>query len=295
MACSSLKGLARRSGRRRLGRGQQAPQAVRLEGIGDHLEETQALEQLPGRGQQAHLGAGPGRGHHPPGQGHRDGVKPGQAGDLLDEVHLPLQVAPEGGHLQHQVFPIHGQGGQMETPQQVQHLLRAEVGAQHLVGPGNPEVQPGVLYGRRILIQALGRHPAAAHLAHELGGPLQGMDHPVGVHPPLEAVGGLGAEPQALGGPADGAGIEIGAFQQHLGGGPGDLGIEPPHDPGQGHGPLGIANQQGLGVKVPLDAVQGGETGARRSWAGAPRFRHPGGARSRRHAGAGRTPAARSW
>ena len=148
----------------------------------------------------------------------------------------------------------------METPQQVQHLLLAELGAQHLVGPGNPEVQPGVLDGRGILIQALGGHDAGAHLAHELGGPLQGMDHPVGVHSPLEPVGGLGAEPQALGGPADGAGIEIGALQQHPGGGPGDLGIEPPHDPGQGHGPLGIANQQGLGVQVPLDAVQGGET-----------------------------------
>ena len=116
------------------------------------------------------------------------GVVAAAAGDLLDEVHLPLQVAPEGGHLQHQVFSIHGQGGQMETPQQVQHLLRAELGAQHLVGPGNPEVQPGVLYGRGILIQAPGGHSASAHLAHELGGPLQGMDHPVGVHPPLEPV-----------------------------------------------------------------------------------------------------------
>ncbi len=223
-------------------------------------KKPQALQPLPGRGQQAHLGAGPGRGHHPPGQGHRDGVKSGQAGDLLDEVDLPFQVAPEGGHLQHQVFPIHGQGGEMETPQQVQHLLLAEVGAQHLVGPGNPQVQPGVLDGRRILVQTLGRHDASPHLAHELGGPLQGMDHPVRVHSPLEPVGGLGAEPQALPGPADGPGIEIGALQQHPGGGPGDLRIEPPHDPGQGHGSLGIANQQGLVIKVPLDPVQGGES-----------------------------------
>ncbi len=120
-----------------------------------------------------------------------------------------------------------------------------------------------MLNGRGILIQARRRHVAFAHLAHELGGPLQGMDHPVRVHPALEPVGGLGAEPQALGGPADGAGIEIGALQQHLGGGPGDLGIETPHNPGQGHGALGIANQQGLRIKFSLGAVQGGETCAR--------------------------------
>ena len=140
----------------------------------------------------------------------------------------------------------------METPQQVQHLLPGKIGAQHLVGPGNPEVQPGVLDGRGILIQPLCRHGAAPHLAHELGGPLQGVNHPVRVYAPLEPVGRLGAEPQAFGGPADGAGIEIGALDQHPGGGPGDFGIQAAHDPGQGHGPFAVANQQGLGIKLPL-------------------------------------------
>ena len=165
MACSSLRGLARRrAGGGPSPRRHQASQTVRLEGIGDDLEEPQAQEQVLGRRSQAGLGAGPACGHLAVRQGHGNGVIAGQAGDLFYQVHLPLQVVPEGRHLEHQVFRIQGQGRQMQPPQQVLHPLRRVIGAQHLVGPGHPQVNPGVLNGRRILIYPGRGHGAVAHL-----------------------------------------------------------------------------------------------------------------------------------
>ncbi len=56
-------------------------------------------------------------------------------------------------------------------------------------------------------------------------------------------------------------GSKAGRFEQDIGGGRGDFGLQPTHDAGHGHRPFGVADDERLSVQAALVAVQGGDEG----------------------------------
>lgn len=102
---------------------------------------------------------------------------------------------------------------------------------------------------------------AAGEFENELGGAFGGDEGHGGVGLALEAVGGVGAEDEATGGAADFGGCEPGRFEDEIGGGVGDAGVESAHDAGEGEGGTGFVGDETVfgekGVVVFVEGLEG--------------------------------------
>ena len=78
----------------------------------------------------------------------------------------------------------------------------------------------------------------------------------VGVDSFLPAVRALRAQAQAFGGLEDRERLEVRGLEQDLGRARSDLGLFAAHDPGEGDRPLGVGDQEVVGLEPAVDAVE---------------------------------------
>jgi hypothetical protein len=97
---------------------------------------------------------------------------------------------------------------------------------------------------------------AAAEVGHELGGAVEGLPQPFDVGAALEAIRRVRVQPERPGRPADGAGVEVGALEQHPRRDGGHLGVATAHDAADGDGALGIADHQHVGLERSVLSVE---------------------------------------
>ncbi len=98
---------------------------------------------------------------------------------------------------------------------------------------------------------------AAGDLGDQRRGAGGGVQAPLGVAAALEAVAGVGVEAEAAARGAHPPAVEVGALDEQVGGRVGDLAVGAAHDAGQRHRPLGVGDDQHLGVEGARDAVEG--------------------------------------
>jgi len=82
--------------------------------------------------------------------------------------------------------------------------------------------------------------------------PVKRRDQPLRIDPPLEAEGGIRSHAERPRGPADGCGIEIGAFQQDRLGVVLDFGVETAHHPADGNRFHPVTDHQRVGLQDAL-------------------------------------------
>src|SRR6266436_265407 len=113
--------------------------------------------------------------------------------------------------------------------------------------------------GARIHVDHTLGDRAPAEISHELSGAIEGLAQPLDVRAALEAIGGVGVEPQRARGPADGAGIEVGGLEEDRGRRLRHFGGAPAHDAAHGDGPLGVTDHEHVGGKGAVLAVERAE------------------------------------
>ena len=79
------------------------------------------------------------------------------------------------------------------------------------------------------------------------------------VHPAFEPVGGIAGKPVPAALAPHRGGIEVGHFQEDVGGGLVHFRILAPHHPGQDHGPFRVGDEHVFGRDLAFHAVQGGQ------------------------------------
>ncbi len=162
-----------------------------------------------------------------------EGVVPAPARDLLHQVDLLGDVGAEAGD-----GDPHGVGGgvhlEADGPQQPGDLVAGQLHPQHLPDPRGAQLDdaPGERHGVEVERPRLRLAPGDGD--DEPDHALQGAREPLGVHPPLEAVGGVGGEPQPARGAADGVPVEERALDQEVGRAVGHLAVLAAHDAGEG-------------------------------------------------------------
>jgi hypothetical protein len=182
------------------------------------------------------------------------------AGDLLDEVGLAVDVV--AAEVRHGDVEAAGGVGHPELKRaQDLGLARARDGAAEdrldlglaqaddriRTPPGAPDVD------------GAGDEPRAHQLEHELGGddlPLHGL---LGGHPLLEAVGGLGAQPQRLRRAVDVRAVPVGRLHEHARRPLAHLRALAAHDPGDRGRPVGVLDDEHLAVERAHLAVERGD------------------------------------
>ena len=227
-------------------------------------------------------------------QRRRDLVVAPDADDLLGEIVLHRQVAPEARHLhvQDRAALAHGQAQPGEDAPRVR---AAGHHAEHALDALHAQPHPHGLAPPRVRVQHPARDRAAGQLGHELRRPIVGVQQPLDVGAALEAIGGVGAEAEGARGAAD-------ASRDRSTRSPAAPRVVPAltsefctaHHAGQADGALRIRDDEHRRVQRARLAVERGEALAR---GGAPhddgRIRHA--RRRRRRAADGRAPTARSW
>ena len=187
-----------------------------------------------------------------------DPVVAPHADDLLDEIVLHGEVAPEARHLHLEVVAPLGER-QSQRRQDPHRLRPRRRHAEHALHAGHAQRHAGTRAGRRVHVDEAAGDGPSGQLRDELGGPRARVDEPLDVGPALEAIGGVGEQAQRARRAPDGRGGEIGTLQQHAGGAPAHLGDGAAHDPGQADGLRGIGDHEhGVGER-PLLAIQRGE------------------------------------
>ena len=188
-------------------------------------------------------------------QGRRDLAVAPDPRDLLHQVVLDRDVAPERGH-HHLEGAVALRRREPEVAQDGRHDLAGRAGAHDPLDAREAKRHRHRSAGRRVRVEHAGGHPAAGQLGDQARGAVQRVPQPLDVRAPLEAVGGLGGQAQGLGRPADGAGREVRALEEH---GPRrvtDLGVGAPHHAGHGHGPVGVGDHERRVAERPALPVQ---------------------------------------
>ena len=188
----------------------------------------------------------------------RDAVQAVDPPHFLDEVGLAFEVQAVRrrghGHGTGRVGSGQGaaQGGKRLAAEILGHLL-----AKEHARPGRTEADAARQVRFGFGAGFAGKRRAAGGFEHERNGAVHGVNRAHLIHAALEAVGGFARQGQAAGGLADGPGAENGAFEQHVGARRFHLAVGPAHDAGQGHGLLGVADEQVARGKYALLAVEG--------------------------------------
>ena len=91
---------------------------------------------------------------------------------------------------------------------------------------------------------------------NEAGGGVGRAEGLVGIGPALEAVSGVGVQTEAAGGAADAGGLEVGDFQEDVGGGLGDAGVKSTHDASDGEGFVFVGDDEVVGLEGAGLAVE---------------------------------------
>lgn len=103
------------------------------------------------------------------------------------------------------------------------------------------------------------QHLSAGKLRHEGGRAIQRKGHAGLIHPALVTIGRFAGQPQTAGSTANNLRLEQGALNEHAPCFIGNFRRQPPHDPGQGHGTLGVADQPVAGRQNAFLTIQGDE------------------------------------
>ena len=180
-------------------------------------------------------------------------------GDLLDDVGLDGHVlggAP-GGH-GHVVAPGVGVHKEAEGAQRTHDILVADGDAGVAVHKAPVEIERDLRIAAGVFVRQGGDdlHAAVDALQQPEEAGDGGHGH-LGVEALFVARGGVGAVAEAYRGLADGGRVEVGGLQRQAGGVGDDLAVQTAHDARDGHGLVPVADHQGLGVDVPLRAVEG--------------------------------------
>ena len=178
------------------------------------------------------------------------------AQDLLDQIFLDAQIGPEGGNRGTEAIGRH-LAGNSETGKLVPRESRWIIHPGHALQVGGAQLYLGGHRWPRVAIHHAFDHAAAAQLGQKRCGPSRGKGNAVGVHAALEAIGGLGNQPQAAAGAANAAWLEGRCFEQHIPGRARDLARISAHDTGQRHRPVAIGDHDVLGQQSPVQAVKG--------------------------------------
>ena len=294
---SSLIGFSRATKRRRGSSGARrrrsaSPGSVKLQPTISYMPRPTSAS--IGAAAQALLGA------QAPGAAAALGQRGGQlleavhAGDLLDEVGLARDVvAPEGGH-QHLEAAGRLLDGELQRAQDL-GLARAR--------DRQPRISCTRCSRRRMTaprravaadVDRPGHEPRAGQLEHEPRGDDLGLHRLLGREALLEAPAGLAAQAQQLGGAVDVGAVPVGGLHQHARRALVDLGALAAHDPGDRRRPVGVVDDEHLGVERAHLAVERGDLLAVLGAAHRRAARRPRG-RGRRRGSGCRRAASRSW
>ena len=168
------------------------------------------------------------------------------AADLGDDVDLVHQIKTAAGSKD---LPARGGGRQLhaQAGEDVGDGLVVQAQAQEAADALAAQAM-ALAGGQLVRDNGLddGAGLATADGQQQGGGPFQGPDLELGVHAALEAVGGVGVQAIAAGLAADVGRGEEGALEQDVASRGADRGARAAHDPGQGHGLVGIGDDQGV-------------------------------------------------
>jgi hypothetical protein len=180
---------------------------------------------------------------------------------LLDEVDLAGHiVAAEARHGEARGAPRAGPAPRSRCAGAARWTCSSPMRSPRTRAPDRPGARPRALVRRRVHVDPLIRHGAAGHGLDELHHAVQGArSHLLDVHAPLEPVARVGGQAERPGRGPDGAGIEVGALDEEVGG-PGPT-SEPgaAHDAGHGHGLRAIGDDQHVRRQSPVHVVQRGD------------------------------------
>ncbi len=180
------------------------------------------------------------------------------ADDLLDEIVLLEDVAPEARHddLQIGARVVDGESEGLKDPHGI--LSRRADGDEPLHS-GQPECDSRARPRRRIDVEHPARHSTAAEIGHELGGPPECLAQAFDIAATLEPVRGIRGETERARRATNGTRIPVRRFEQHGVRPVGHLGLRAPHHTADRERPLGIADQGHVGREGPLLPVQGSD------------------------------------
>ncbi len=233
-------------------------EAVRVEEHPGHaLGEPGRVQHPAHRARQAQAGRlGHGLDLAATGQGERDLIVAPDADDLLDQVVLLVDVAPEARHHHLQVV-TRAVDCEAQRLQDAHRLLAGRARPDHPLDAGHPQRHAPVRPRLRVDVDHPPRDRAAAQLGHQLRRAPEHVGGRLDVAAALEPIRRVGREAERPRGPADGAGIPVGRLQQHPRGGARHLAVRAAHHPADADRALGVAHQRHVGVERPLLTVQG--------------------------------------
>src|SRR5215470_10795353 len=194
--------------------------------------------------------------HPTAGQGGGNLVVAPDADDLLDQIVLLGDVAAEARdhNLQREPGVVHRKAQGLKD---AHHLLVRRTHADDPLHARASQREAGARLRPRIHIDHALGHGAPAQVRHELRGAIQRLAQPFDVGAALEAIGGVRVEPERAGRSADGAGIEVRALQQHVGGADRHLRTRSAHHPAYRDGTVRVADQEHVGSEGTVLPIEG--------------------------------------
>ena len=244
--------------RRILGQADPVPGAAAAEGVGEDLIEAHGAAEARHTVFKALLFAPAALGGLAAEHRGLDHVVAVEAGDLLRQVGIMLDVRAPGGD-DHAVA-VHREA---ERGEDGDHILPREIGTEKTVYALNVKVHSLLFGGRGLHVDHAVDHLTGAEQLYELAGALDGGDGPFGIEPLFEFGGGVGTHTQGDGGLADGGAVEVCGLKHDSGGAVRDLGVLAAHDAGKTDGLFRVGDHEHARIDGALDAVEGGERLAR--------------------------------
>ena len=224
----------------------------RDEGVGDDLVQTEAAADLPYPALAELLGGEAAAGADGTGEAGGNLVIAVEAGNLLGEVGVMLDVGAPAGH---------GDGAVLDREAELAeddgHVVGGDLSPEQGVDAIGLEGKDGLVTAGGIDVDDALDHLAGAEELDQLAGALDGAVGVLGVEALLVAGGGVSPHAEGRGRAADGDAVEVGALEEDHGGVADDLAVGAAHDAGNADGLVGIADAEHGGAETALGAVEG--------------------------------------
>ena len=181
------------------------------------------------------------------------------AEDLLDDIDGTGHIDLAGGHIDDHVGVVLLHHLAVEALQDVDGLGLVDDLACHLVEVVELQIDAGRGEVAVFHVLNLGGDGASCQFFHQHGSAFQCIEGDVRVGAAFVAERGVGLQAMVLSRLTDAGGVEVGAFEEDVGGLLGDARLESSEHAGDAHGLFGIADHQVASVELALYAVQGDE------------------------------------